>query len=272
MRDYQVFRCFECGVEVLHPQPSPDVRAAIYSAEYVFSAAEGISETDIFRLKRRTAELYVRRLLSMQRGQTGRLLEIGCGLGDFLLQAHARGFQVKGIETSEYAAAAANRRLGFAAVECGEIDTVGLPEGEFDIVAFSDVIEHVPDPRAFLQHVHRSLRPAGLVFLATPSTDSWSRRLMGRRWMEYKTEHLFYFNRRSLSRLLTECDFGGVEFHRNFKTLSLNYVRAHFRRYHVPVWSRVVEIAGSIIPDKIVEAPVTLVASGVIATARKSSA
>ncbi len=269
---YKVFRCSECHVEFLDPQPAPEILAKVYSASYFFSEREGVSETDVLRLKRRTAELYINKLLSMRDGQRGRLLEIGCGSGDFLLQARDSGFQVRGIETSEHAAATANRRLGVEVVECGEVDTVALPDGEFDVAAFSDVIEHVRDPQGFLQRVHRCLRPGGLVFIVTPSTDNWSRRLMGKRWMEYKTEHLFYFDRRSLERLLTECNFGTVQFHRNFKTLSFNYVRAHFRRYPIPIWSRALEMAGRIIPEKLARRPVKVISSGVIATASKDGA
>jgi SAM-dependent methyltransferase len=156
-------------------------------------------------------------------------------------------------------------------VQRGEIETVTLPKGTADVVVFCDVIEHVRDPRSFLDLVHSCLRPGGLVFAVTPSTDSWSRRLMGERWMEYKTEHLFYFSRRSLDHLLKQHGFGAIEFHPTVKSLSFDYVRAHFRRFQVPFWSRTVELAGRMIPSRLARREFRIAASGITAMARKSA-
>ncbi len=94
---------------------------------------------------------------------------------------------------------------------------------------------------------------------------------MGKRWMEYKTEHLFYFNRRSLTHLLTRMVSRGFSFMRNVKSLSFEYVRAHFRRFHVPFWSQAVEIAGRAIPSQLARRDFRIAASGITAIARKSA-
>ena len=74
--------------------------------------------------------------------------------------------------------------------------------------------------------------------LVTPSLDSWSAKMLGNRWMEYKTEHLFYFNERSLRRLLEAVGFKPVAFRPNTKILSLDYINHHFQRFRVPVLRR----------------------------------
>lgn len=278
--EYGVVRCSACGVEFLEPQPDSATLAKIYSANYFLNEREGVARADVDRLKRQTARLYLDLMICADAKQSqtaqseprqkARILEIGCGAGDFLLEAQARGFQVSGIETSEYASARANSRLGAELVERGEIETVSLPEGTVDVVVFCDVIEHVRDPRTFLKLVHGCLRPGGLAFIVTPSTDSWSRRLMGERWMEYKTEHLFYFSRRSLKHLLTQHGFDAIQFHSSVKSLSFDYVRAHFRRFHVPFWSRAVELAGRAIPPRLARREFRIAASGITVIARKS--
>ena len=264
-------RCSGCSVEFLSPQPGKSALARIYSANYFLGSSEGVANNEVDRLKRKTAALYAKRILNLRQNRRGKLLEIGCGSGDFLLEAAALGFEVAGIETSAEATATANARLGSSLVQRGEVENINFPEAEFDVIVFSDVIEHVPDPCTFLQSVNHWLRPGGLVFLVTPSTDSWSRMLMGRRWMEYKIEHLFYFNRKSLKRLLTQSGFSGIQFYPNAKILSFEYVRAHFRRFKVPFWTNFMELMGRLTPRFLSQTHVKIVGSGVIAVAYKSA-
>lgn len=230
-----------------------------------------MATSDVFRQKRTTAEMYVRQLLAINGGRKGRLLEVGCGSGEFLDAASEQGFEVKGIEISEHAVATANTRLGPSTVQCGVIESAALEPAEFDVVAFSDVIEHVRDPHAFLRRVHYCLRPGGIVFIITPDTDSWSHRLMRNHWMEYKLEHLYYFNRRSISFLLAKQNFSNVHISPNSKALSFDYIRAHFRRFPVPFWSQVVELFGTAVPQALSRKIFPVVASGMVAAARKDS-
>ncbi len=101
--------------------------AKIYSANYFLNEREGVGEGEVDRLKRQTAKLYIDLIVRANSGPTGKVLEIGCGTGDLLVEAQARGFEVSGIETSEYAAARANSRLGAEVVRQGEIETVPVP-------------------------------------------------------------------------------------------------------------------------------------------------
>ena len=174
-------------------------------------------------MKSATAARYLDLAEEMLNGRGKRLLEIGCGHGDMLVEAYRRGFEVTGVEFGEHAAGIANKRLGFSAVSTGAIDTVALPDDYFDMVVFADVLEHVRDPRAFLRRVHEVLRAGGMVMLITPSLDSWSRRILGKKWMEYKIEHLFYFSARSIRLLLQDCAFAEIGVRSNRKVLTLDY-------------------------------------------------
>ena len=62
-----------------------------------------------------------------------RLLEIGCGTGDFLIEAQSRGFEVEGVEYSEHAATAANLRLGRRAVRVGSLEKECLTANKYDV-------------------------------------------------------------------------------------------------------------------------------------------
>ena len=61
------------------------------------------------------------------------------------------------------------------------VETASLPTNLLDVIAACDVIEHTRNPKSFLERAHALLRPGGLIFLVTPSLDSWSRKLLGKR-------------------------------------------------------------------------------------------
>ena len=102
----------------------------------------------------------------------------------------------------------------------GTIGTVDLPENSFDVAVLADVIEHTRHPLADLAHLWRLLRPGGALFIALPSLDSWSARLMRERWMEFKLEHLFYFDSQTVQTALLRGGFEDIEVTTGWKTLS----------------------------------------------------
>jgi SAM-dependent methyltransferase len=266
---YPVFRCTACRAEFLHPQPDNNVLALIYGPEYFLTGEDSGGDQRVAALKAATARRYLRCIADRVKEPQPRLLEIGCGTGELLAQAQEQGFRVRGIEFSPSSTAKANRRLGGALVEAGTVETARVPAGHFDVVIGCDVLEHVRKPQAFLASVYEFLKPGGVVFLITPSIDSWSRKLLGKHWMEYKTEHLFYFSKGSLVRLLEATGFRDVSLSANRKVLSLDYLNRHFQRFPVPVCSPVLAVGRAMLPDRLAFRHFTIPASGMLVTARK---
>jgi glycosyltransferase involved in cell wall biosynthesis/SAM-dependent methyltransferase len=221
-------------------------------------------------LKKATADRYLD-LISRYRGSgPGRLIEIGCGTGEFLERANARGFDVTGIEYSVHTCEKAFKRLdGCGRVICGEIDALADESESYDVCVLSDVIEHVRNPRLFLQHVHRLLKPDGVIFIAVPSLDSWSARFLKSRWIEFKPEHLFYFNAATLQTLLFHGGFQQMTYRPCVKTLSIDYIARHFDRYPVRGISSWVRLLHQLLPSSWRRRPISVVASGITLLAHK---
>ncbi len=266
---HPLYRCGSCDAEFLHPQPSDDELKQIYSAQYFIGSEDETGRRRAAALKRATAALYLKKIQPFVKAKTPRLLEIGCGFGDFLLEASSHGFAVEGLEYSPHAVETANRRLSKRAVQTGSLESHELSAAYYDVAVAFDVIEHVRDPAYALACLHRSLKPEGLLVLATPSLDSWSRRLLGKYWMEYKVEHLTYFGQKSLQRILQLIGFGEIQFHPNYKVLSFDYICGHFERHPVPVISPVLRTIRKLLPNRIAYQPMKLVASGTMVTARR---
>ncbi len=162
----------------------------------------------------------------------------------------------------------ANALLGTERVRSGTLEDMD-PQGErFSVCVLSDSIEHLRDPLAALRLIHGLLEPGGVILLATPSLDSWSARLLRRRWMEFKAEHLVFFSRTTIGNVLTRAGFEQVRIEPNYKVLTPEYVHHHFARFRVPVLSPLLTLGYRLLPVPLRRREVKLVASGVVALAR----
>jgi 2-polyprenyl-3-methyl-5-hydroxy-6-metoxy-1,4-benzoquinol methylase len=268
---YSVYSCVNCGFRWLYPQPSDAELAGIYSDQYFLDEGDVKITEKVNKLKRATANAYLEQLVKENPPSQAQLnlLEIGCGMGDFLLEAQLRGFKVSGLEVTDHLVQFANRRLGTDSVQKGFLETSKYEAGTFDVIAFFDVIEHVRDPFVFMKQVNCLLKKSGKVFIVTPSLDSWSAKLLGNHWMEYKVEHLSYFNKKAMTLLLGKSGFHNIRFHSNYKVLNYDYINRHFVRFPVKGISPVLKMIRNLIPDKLAYKPVKMVASGMAIIADK---
>jgi 2-polyprenyl-3-methyl-5-hydroxy-6-metoxy-1,4-benzoquinol methylase len=267
---YRVVRCDDCGLVFLNPQPSNEELTRIYDANYFLGSESDAGRQAVSEIKQATAKLYLAEIRRYRGPENGQLLEIGCGDGDFLSLAEAEGWQVTGIEYSPAACETARQRLKSGRVLCGELTSANLADGQFDLCVISDVLEHVRSPLEFLRQIHRVLKPGGILFVATPSTDSWSARFLRQKWMEFKTEHLTYFDRQTLQTLLLKSGFHDIILQPGWKILSFDYIKKHFERFPVPVITPVLGLAARVLPQGAQRRHRRLVASGIMAFARKT--
>jgi len=155
----------------------------------------------------------------------GRLLDVGCATGAFLSMARAEGWDVAGVDVSEYASSLARSRLG-GSVYTGELADAGFPDSHFDVVTLWDVVEHLEHPGEVLSEARRILAADGILFLDTPNEEALIRRvafmlhrmLCGRVAYPasklYHMFHLYYFSEKTLLRLLGESGFEVVRVER----------------------------------------------------------
>ena len=111
----------------------------------------------------------------------GRLLDIGCGDGEFSYRIRKLGWAVEGLDFDAEAARLAEQRHGLKVNVCS-VEEMAYPDDSFDAVTMNHVIEHLADPLAVLRNVRRILKPGGRLIVVTPNAGSWGLRLFGRNW------------------------------------------------------------------------------------------
>ncbi len=202
---YRLVRCPGC--EVLFTDPRPDERtlAALYGDEYYVRNEERLMGGDLLRILFQRSVLRRRRRM-VGGGAPGRMLDVGCGNGDFLAAMKERGWEVHGTEFSA-AAARISREKGIEVRE-GDLRAAAFPDGYFDVVTLWHVLEHLPEPLADLAEVRRVLRPDGRLVVEVPNIAVPTFRSCGDAWFGLDLpRHLQHFTPATLARTLARAGF-----------------------------------------------------------------
>jgi 2-polyprenyl-3-methyl-5-hydroxy-6-metoxy-1,4-benzoquinol methylase len=195
--------CSRCQLAWLDPQPVPADVPRLYSRYCTHDA--GQLNTWIGRLQEAATECALKRLgypvkcsgeilprllstlpsfrryatlsvLGLPSSETGSLLDVGCGNGQFISRMRSFGWTVSGIDPDP-AAVALGSKQGLH-IRTGMV--ADLPETErYDVITLSHVVEHVSDPVTLLRECAKRLQPNGRLILATPNINS-----LGHSWFE----------------------------------------------------------------------------------------
>jgi len=123
-----------------------------------------------------------------------RLLDVGCGNGQFLARMRKIGWEVIGVELDKQAVDVARDMLGIY-VYHGSLEEAKFSEDSFDAITMHHVIEHLFDPIGTLKECHRLLKPGGKLVVVTPNIDSLGHKLFKEAWRGLEPpRHLYIFS------------------------------------------------------------------------------
>jgi SAM-dependent methyltransferase len=208
-KEFAVVRCRQCGLARLDPQPPREELGLYYPETYWFAPDPGLVGRLQEWYRRAVLRGHVRFVERALRSSSARgpLLDVGCGGGLFLAMMRRRGFRVIGLDFSREAAAIAWRHQQVPVV-VGDLEHAPLRAGSLAAITMSHVLEHLPDPRAYLAAAHRLLAPDGRLVVHVPNAASWQFRLLGRRWSGVDVpRHLFDYRDEDMERLLRASGF-----------------------------------------------------------------
>ena len=175
-----------------------------------YESEDYISHTDgkrtlfekIYHLVKRNAIKGKVALITAEQNQKGKLLDIGSGTGDFLVEAKKQGWDILGYEpNSDAKNLAINKGVTFTE------DIFALPENSFDVVSMWHVLEHVPNLQEYIANLKRIVKPTGTILIAVPNYKSYDAKYYNHFWAAYDVpRHLWHFSKTSIKRLFTDVD------------------------------------------------------------------
>ena len=209
--EFELFQCDQCGLIFTSPRPAPDIIGRYYQSEEYYSHQEN-QHGLIPRIYEKVKTINLRNKVKMAISglPKGRLLDIGCGVGDFLHQIQKQGWEVMGIEPSEEAKTIAKNRLGFAPLAPSEYSS--LEDHSFDVITMWHVLEHVDDLKSQTKELARLLKPGGRLLIALPNYQSFDCQYYKDKWAAWDVpRHLNHFSSECLQRIFTSIGFKYID-------------------------------------------------------------
>ncbi len=204
---YNIYRCDDCKLLFVHPRPSTHDLLEIYNESYF---KRGNKYKAVHNPRQRYNYSYndeQKIIIINKYYMSGKLLDVGCAMGDFLYRAKQEAFDVMGVEISSYCADYVRNDLGIN-VHNGDLLSARLPSNAYDVVTLWDVIEHLENPFETLNEINRVLRPGGILCLSTGDAGSLYARVTGRFWhLLTPPQHLLYFNPENIGKILSRSGF-----------------------------------------------------------------
>jgi SAM-dependent methyltransferase len=192
---YTMVRCRGCGHLYIHPRPDAATLQALYDAAFYQGRIDHLA----------AAKTSVHGgMLEHVRGLTpplGRLLDIGCGLGDFA--SNLPEYFCAGYETAEFALEHCRRgRLVVYGPDPGCI-----PRDYYDTVTAIEVLEHAFSPREIFKLAYDCLRPGGVFYYTTFPFDGWTPDCSWGQDYIQPEQHLNFFTRPVVEEYLRRAGF-----------------------------------------------------------------
>jgi len=207
-----VVKCRKCGMTYANPILRQS--NTLYNKEYFLGEDEEIGCTNYISDRigkninwaRHSEYRRLKRVLKYKK--RGKLLELGCATGFFLNCAREHGWDVQGVEISDYASQYARDSMKLNVIT-GTLEPNMFEERQFDVVVMWHVIEHVPYLNELLRESYRILKDDGLLFIATPNDlENLKAKLSKDKNRFVKLpEHIYFFNPRTISLLLEKHRF-----------------------------------------------------------------
>ena len=187
-----------------HPFPNLDLLPKYYESEDYISHTDGqrsFFEKLYHFVKKRAIQNKVNLINSYHKNK-GTLLDVGCGTGDFIVEAKKQGWNAIGFEPNPTA-----KQLATTKNVLTIDDLFTLTPHSFDVITLWHVLEHVPNLEAYIQNLKRILKPDGTLIVAVPNYKSFDAVYYKKYWAAYDVpRHLWHFSKISIKRLFADVE------------------------------------------------------------------
>lgn len=200
---FGIMKCLSCSALITNPRPDKNSISRYYQSEDYISHS-GTSKGLVNKLynlaKIFSIDNKCKQTIHESKVKTGRILDYGCGRGDFLLAMKKRGWVIDGIEPDLKTAQVASYQTG---ISIYDPDSTALPASSFDVITLWHVLEHVHNLHETIGKLKTLLKNNGVMLIALPNVESFDAHYYKSHWAAYDVpRHLYHFNRKAMFALL----------------------------------------------------------------------
>jgi 2-polyprenyl-3-methyl-5-hydroxy-6-metoxy-1,4-benzoquinol methylase len=191
--EFTIVICASCGMKFVNPRPdSTEISKYYESLNYVSHGGKKNILNYLYKIVRNYS-IRKKYKLVKKYARNQKLLDIGCGTGEFISFCNQMGFDVKGIEPGEKPRSFAKTKYKLDVQEESYFDNI--IGAEFDIITMWHVLEHVHLLHERMNKIREILKPDGTLIIAVPNSDSWDAGHYGKFWAAYDLpRHLYNFS------------------------------------------------------------------------------
>jgi 2-polyprenyl-3-methyl-5-hydroxy-6-metoxy-1,4-benzoquinol methylase len=197
--EFQLKKCSTCSIVVTSPRPEDDKLGAYYeSDDYISHSGTSSGIVNLIYLQARKFSLQWKLNLIENLKPKGKLLDVGCGTGEFLKTAQQNAWNISGVEPNDLARERAEKLLNIKLTK-----SIIQSIDNQDIITLWHVLEHLPDLNTSLERINSILSKDGKLLIAVPNHSSLDALEYQKYWAAYDVpRHLWHFNRKSMALLL----------------------------------------------------------------------
>lgn len=187
---------------ITSPRPSEEALPAYYESDAYISHTDSTKSLmdKAYQIIKSYSLKKKLRLMNKLSPAKGRLLDIGCGTGDFIKVCQDGGYQVTGVEPNDKARSLARQKVASDVTLETSVDNLPFNDQEkFDIITMWHVLEHVPNLEAYIAKLEALLSPNGCLIIAVPNYKSYDASYYKEYWAAYDVpRHLWHFSKNSM--------------------------------------------------------------------------
>lgn len=206
--EFEITICKTCGFRYTECIPEPEKMAPYYQSEEYISHSD-TQKGIVNRLYHKVRDIMLQRKAELIRSLTPgkNLLDIGCGTGYFPYYMKLKGYEVAGMELDadarDFAAENFDLEINSPEKQLNEKQTA-----HYDVITLWHVLEHLHDPKRYLDWIFDSIKKDGVLLVALPNCNSFDARSYKKYWAAYDVpRHLWHFEPSTFEKYITQFGF-----------------------------------------------------------------
>ena len=197
--DFEIYEDSKTGVLYTLPQPIENLGKYYESENYISHTDGKKSVFERFYQIAKSINLNDKLKLINKIANGKKILDYGCGVGDYLEHMQKNGYDVLGMEPNDSARKIAQSKIGKDKVVSTELEQINE---KFDVITLWHVLEHIPNLNEIIAQLKNHLTENGTLIIAVPNHQSYDAKYYGEKWAAYDVpRHLWHFTEDSIRKL-----------------------------------------------------------------------